>query len=157
VLRLSLLRAPLWPDSLADRGANHFRFAYYPHAGGWRQAGTERLAAEYNTPLATRVEPAHVGSLGRAVSFASVDAPDVELSWVKRAEDSNAWVLRLVEWNGRAATATVTLRPTIRSAHRSNFLEDPGEGLTTTAHTIRVALRPYEIATVVVETAAERR
>ena len=51
VLRLSLLRSPLWPDSLADRGRHHFRFALYPHAGDWRTAGTERLAAEYNTPL----------------------------------------------------------------------------------------------------------
>jgi alpha-mannosidase len=85
------------------------------------------------------------------VSFASEDAPGVELSWVKRAEDSGAWVLRLVEWFGRPATATVTLRPEIRSAHTSNFLEDSGEAVPVTAHTLRVRLRPYEIATVVVE------
>jgi alpha-mannosidase len=152
VLRLSLLRSPLWPDSLADRGRHHFRFAIYPHAGDWRAARTERLAAEYNTPLVAATEPAHAGPLGREVSFASVDAPGVELSWVKRAEDSNALVLRLVEWHGRAATATVTLRPVVRAAHTSNFLEDPGERLATTPHTVRVALRPYEIATVIVET-----
>ncbi len=157
MLRLSLLKAPLWPDSLADRGPNHFRFALYPHAGDWRQAGTERLAAEYNTPLVATADTPHPGTLGRTVSFASVEAPGVELSWVKRAEDANALVLRLVEWNGRPATATVTLRPTILTAHRSNFLEDPGAPLPATAHTIRVALRPYEIATVVVETAPVRR
>ena len=151
VLRLSLLRAPLWPDSLADRGMNHFRFAIFPHAGDWRAAQTERLAAEYNTPLAAAAEPSHSGALGKTVSFASVDAPGVELTWVKRAEDSGAWVLRLVEWFGRPATATVTLRPEIRSAHTSNFLEDPGAAVPATAHTLRVTLRPYEIATVVVE------
>jgi len=42
VLRLSLLRSPVWPDSLADRGRHHFRFAIYPHAGDWRAARTER-------------------------------------------------------------------------------------------------------------------
>ena len=151
VLRLSLLRSPLWPDSLADRGPNHFRFALYPHAGDWRAAGTERIAAEYNTPLLAGAEAPHGGALGRSVSFASVDAPGVELTWIKRAEDSDAWVLRLVEWYGRPATATVTLQPEIRSAHRSNFLEDPGEAVSATAHTLRVQLRPYEIATVVVE------
>ena len=151
VLRLSLLRSPLWPDSLADRGMNHFRFALYPHAGDWRAAGTERLAAEYNTPLVAAAAAPHGGALGRSVSFASVDAPGVELSWVKRAEDSDAWILRLVEWSGRPAVATVTLRPEIRSAHTSNFLEDPGATVPVTAHTLRVALRPYEIATVVVE------
>jgi len=153
VLRLSLLRSPLWPDSLADRGAHHFRFAIYPHAGDWRAARTERLAAEYNTPLIAAREPSHAGTLGRQAGFASVDAPDVELTWLKRAEDGDALVLRLVEWDGRPATATVTLRPSIRAAHRSNFLEDPGASLPVTPHTIRVALRPFEIATVVVEPA----
>jgi alpha-mannosidase len=152
VLRLSLLRAPLWPDSLADRGAHHFRFAIYPHAGDWRAARTEHLAAEYNSPLVAETEPTHAGPLGREVSFASVAAPGVELSWVKQAEDSDRVVLRLVEWNGRGATAVVTLRAPIRTAHRSNFLEDPGEPLPVTAHTVRLALRPYEIATIVVET-----
>ncbi len=152
VLRLSLLRAPTWPDSLADRGPNHFRFAIYPHAGDWRLAGTERLAAAYNTPLLTEAGSPHAGALGRAVSLASVDGSGVELTWVKRAEDSDALVLRLVEWNGRPATAIVTVRPVIRAAHRSNFLEDPGNPLPVTAHTVRVALRPFEIATVVVET-----
>ena len=151
VLRLSLLRSPLWPDSLADRGRHHFRFALYPHAGDWRSARTDRLAAEYNTPLVSAAEKPHAGDLGRAVSFASVDAPGVELTWVKRAEDSDALVLRLVEWHGRPATATVTLRSRIRTAHRSNFLEDPGDAVPATAHTLRLALRPYEIDTVVVE------
>lgn len=153
VLRLSLLRSPLWPDSLADRGTHHFRFAIYPHAGDWRAARTEPLAAEYNTPLLAARETAHAGALGRAASFASVDAADVELTWVKRAEDSDALVLRLVEWSGRPATATVTLRPVIHAAHKSNFLEDPGDPLPVTAHTVRVPLRPFEIATLVVETA----
>jgi len=153
VLRLSLLRSPLWPDSLADRGRHHFRFAIYPHAGDWRTARTSRLAAEYNTPVLVERESAHAGRLGASVTFASVDAPGVELTWVKRAEDSDALVLRLVEWSGRPATATVRLRATVRAAHRSNFLEDPGPPLPATAHTVRVALRPFEIATVVVQTA----
>ncbi len=151
VLRLSLLRSPLWPDSLADRGRHHFRFAIYPHAGDWRAARTERVAAEYNTPLLAASEAPHAGALGRAAGLATTDAPGVELSWVKRAEDSDALVLRLVEWHGRPATPTVTFRPQVRAAHKSNFLEDPGERLPTTAHTVRLALRPYEIATVVVE------
>ena len=86
------------------------------------------------------------------MSFASVDAPGVELTWVKRAEDSDALVLRLVEWNGRPATATVTLRdPRSASAHRATSSRTPARPSPATAHTVRVALRPYEIATVVVE------
>lgn len=151
VLRLSLLRAPTWPDSVADRGHHTFRYAIYPHAGDWRAAGTVRRAAEFVTPLVSAAEPEHQGGLGRTVSFASVDVPGVELTSVKRAEDSEALVLRFVEWDGRPATATVTLREPIRSARRANLLEDPGEVIPVTGRTFRIALRPYEIATILVE------
>ena len=156
VLRLSLLRAPLWPDSLADRGHHTFRFQVIPHAGDWRAAGTLRRAAEITTPLLAAAEPVHAGPLGRTVSFASVDVPGVELTWIKRAEDSDALVLRLVEWDGRAETATVTLREPIGSARHANLLEDPGESIPFTGRTFRLALRPYEIATVLVEPARRR-
>jgi alpha-mannosidase len=153
VLRLSLLRAPIWPDSLADRGAHEFRFAIYPHAGDWRAAHTERRATEYNTPLVSAPEGPHPGPLGRAVSFASVDAPNVELTWVKRAEDSEALVLRLVEWHGRPGTATITLRGRVTAARRANLIEDPGESLSVRGNTVRITLRPYEIATILVDMA----
>jgi alpha-mannosidase len=151
VLRLSLLRAPTWPDSVADRGHHAFRFTIYPHAGDWRAAGTVRRAAEITTPLLAALELAHAGSLGHATSFASVDVPGVELTAVKRAEDSEAIVLRLVEWNGQTQTATVTLREPVRSARRANLLEDAGDSLPVTGRTFRIALRAYEIATVLVE------
>lgn len=151
VVRLTLLKAPVWPDSLADRGRNEFRFAIFPHAGDWRAGQVDRRAAEYNTPLIAAAEPAHAGPLGRGVSFASVDAPNVELTWVKRAEDSDATVLRLVEWHGRPATATVTLRGRIAGARRANLLEDPGEALPVQGNTVTITLRPYEIATILVD------
>jgi alpha-mannosidase len=153
VLRLSLLRSPMSPDSLADRGRSSFRFLVIPHVGDWRAAGTLRRAAEITTPLLAAAEPEHAGPLGRTASFASVDVPGVELAWVKRAEDSDALVLRLVEWDGQAETATVTLREPIHSARRANLLEDPGAPIPVSGRTFRLALRPYEIATVLVEPA----
>jgi alpha-mannosidase len=150
-LRLSLLRAPLWPDSLADRGRHEFRYVLWPHAGDWRTAQVTRLAAEYHVPLVARAEPAHAGPLGASVTLASVDAPNVELAAVKRAEDSDALVLRLVERHGQAATVTVTLRAPIRSARLANLLEDPGAPLQPSGSTLRLTLRPWEITTVLVE------
>ncbi|NIR46417.1 MAG: alpha-mannosidase [Gemmatimonadetes bacterium] len=150
VLRLTLLKSPIWPDSTADRGAHRFRFAVYPHAGDWRAAGTVRLAAEYNTPLLAALEPPHDGPLGRRVSFAAADAPNVELAWLKRAEDSEAWVLRLVEWHGRASPAEVRLGCSIESARRANLLEDAGEPLPVDGDRLHLEIHPYEIATVLV-------
>ncbi len=151
VLRLSLLRAPIWPDSLADRGRHRFRFAVYPHAGDWRAAGTRRLAAEYNVPLLAAFEPEHRGPLGKEASFASAEPANVELAWLKRAEDGDARVLRLVEWHGRGTEAQVALECEMAGARRANLLEDPGEEIVVNGNKLRLSLRPYEIVTLLVE------
>ncbi|MGD2217289.1 MAG: glycoside hydrolase family 38 C-terminal domain-containing protein, partial [Gemmatimonadales bacterium] len=151
VLRLSLLRSPVWPDSLADRGTHRFRFAVYPHEGDWRAAGTVRRAAEYNVPLVAGLAPPHQGELGTEVSFAAAEPENVELAWLKRAEDSEAWVLRLVEWHGRPAEARVTLGCEVGGAWRANLLEDRGESVVVDGRSVRVPIKPYEIATVLVD------
>jgi alpha-mannosidase len=151
VLRLSLLKAPIWPDSTADRGRHRFRFAVLPHAGDWREDGIERRAAEYNVPVLAGAEPAHPGALGRSVSFGTAAPANVSVTWLKRAEDGDRYVMRLVEWHGRAADATVHLPCLPRSAFRANLLEDPGAPVPVTDREARLALRPFEIATLLVE------
>jgi alpha-mannosidase len=152
-LRLSLLKAANWPDSTADRGRHQFRFAIYPHAGDWRAAAVDRVAAEYNTPLLVTTAAAHPGPLGRRMSWAEVRPDNVQLTWLKRAEADSRLVLRLVEWYGIETDAELTLacRPT--RAWRANLLEDPLTPLPIDNGRIRARLRPFEIATVLAECA----
>ncbi|MFO7588723.1 MAG: glycoside hydrolase family 38 C-terminal domain-containing protein [Gemmatimonadota bacterium] len=150
-LRLSLLRSPTWPDSLADRGRHAFRFALYPHAGSWLEARTHELAAAYGVPLLAAIEPAHRGPLGKSFSLISSAPGPIGVEWVKRAEDSDALALRLVEWSGSPAETEVRLACPAVSARRANHLEDPGEALPRRGDGFAVRLRPFEIATVLVE------
>ena len=150
-LRLTLLKAPIWPDSLADRGNHRFRFAVYTHAGDWRDAQTMRHAAEYNTPMLAILETEHRGGLGREFSFASTDSENTEIAWIKRAEDSPALVVRLVEWFGAGGDVKVQLGCSVNAAHRANLLEDPGDPVSVDDNSFRLNLRPFEIATVLVE------
>ena len=152
-LRLSLLKAPIYPDSAADRGRQQFRFAVLPHGGDWRAADVDRRAVDYNVPLLAARESPHRGSLGGAVGFAAAAPANVQLTWLKRAEDGNALVLRLVEWHGRAADAVVTLPCDARAVHRANLLEDPGDAVPVTGRAVRLPMRPHEIATLLVECA----
>lgn len=154
-MRLSLLRAPLWPDSLADRGPQHFQYAVYPHAGDWRSAQTERRGQEFNWPLIAAAEPSHDGVYGHSWSFATVAADNVYVTAVKRAEDSDAWVLRLVEWHGRPATTTVVFGRRIGRARLANLLEDPAAAVPVArdGRTVTVTLKPWEIVTLLVEEA----
>jgi alpha-mannosidase len=152
-IRLSLLRAPLWPDSLADRGIQHFRYAVYPHAGDWRRGLTEQEGQAFNIPMLATVEPAHAGPAGRGWSVAAPAAPDVYITAVKRAEDANGLVLRVVEWHGKAVTTRISFGRAVRRVRRANLLEDPGAGLPLSAdgRSVTITLRPWEISTLLVE------
>ena len=50
-MRLSLLRAPKWPDITADQGEHEFTYSIYPHEQDWRSAHVVRKAAELNHPV----------------------------------------------------------------------------------------------------------
>ncbi len=107
-------------------------------------------AARFNLPL--RQFPGDEGesvvsTQGR--SYASVDDPNLVLDTIKRAEDSDAIVLRLYEAHGARGTAGVTLGLPFSSARRANALEEEGEKLAVTGHVIDVPFRPHEIVTVV--------
>ena len=72
---------------------------------------------------------------------------------VKRAEDMNGYVLRLVEWHGRPARATVTFGRPIARARVANLLEDPVSGvpMSQDRHSVSLTLRPWEILTLLVD------
>ena len=150
-LRLSLLQSPTSPESRPDHRRHSFRYAIYPHAGDWLEAGTHRLAAEYSVPLVAGIEPSHRGRLGSSFSFLSTDHPTVGVEWVKRAEDSEDLVVRIVEWGGESTEAEVATACPGIVARRANHLEDPGELLPSSRGGFRIRLRPHEIATVLVE------
>jgi alpha-mannosidase len=156
-MRLSLLRSPLWPDSLADRGHQAFRYGVYPHAGDWRSGAalTVRRGMEFNELLLAAREPPHPGSAGHSWSFASVDADNVYITALKRGENTEAYVIRLVEWHGRPTQAVLTFGRPVARVRIANLLEDPAAGvpLARDRRSTTLMLRPWEIVTLLVEEA----
>ncbi|HET7170463.1 MAG TPA: glycoside hydrolase family 38 C-terminal domain-containing protein, partial [Gaiellales bacterium] len=143
-MRISLLRSPKAPDPEADMGRHAFAYAVMPHTGGWREAGVVGEAARFETPLRWAPGAAEPGSLF------SVYDPNLVLDTVKRAEDSDALVLRLYEAHGARGTARVRLGVPFTGAISCNLLEHPGEPLETDGDEIVVAYRPHEIVSVLV-------
>jgi alpha-mannosidase len=152
VLRLTLLRAPTWPDPDADQGHHHFEYALYPHAGTWKEALTVRHGWEYDYPLQAVVTTAHAGSLPPSHSFASVTPDNVVLTAVKKAEDANGLIFRVYEWAGKDATAEFHVPPGATSATVTNLMETPeGDPLPITGDVVKVPIHPYEILTIRVD------
>jgi alpha-mannosidase len=144
-MRISLLRAPTYPDPEADMGRHRFAYAVLPHAGGWRAAGVVAEAARFETPF--RWAP---GRLPAEPWFA-VDDANLVLDTVKRAEDSDALVLRLYEAHGSRGRACVRVGLPFTRAADANLLEDEGQPLPLDGTEIEVDYRPHQILTLLVD------
>ena len=149
VLRLSLLRSPIWPDPNADRGHQHFSYALYPHAATWRQADTVLRAFEFNYKLHAMQADAHTGELPATHSFVTVKPENLVLTAMKKSEDGNGLILRFYEWAGQKTTAEITVPPGVQTAVITNLMEHAeGTQLTTSGDHLTVPVGPYSINTV---------
>ena len=148
-LRLSLLRSPTWPDPDADRGMQHFRYALYPHSGTWKDSETMHRGYEMNYPLSAVQVIAHTGEMPAEHSFVSVENPNVTLTAMKKAEDADALVFRLVEWAGKESEVKLHTPPGATAATETNLMEKPeGSALALSGDTVSATIHPYEILTV---------
>lgn len=150
VLRLTLLRSPVWPDPGADRGQHHFRYAFYPHRGDWQSALSIRRGYEFNYSLLAMQANPHAGILPPKHSFISLDDRNVVLTAVKKAEGRNGLILHFYEWAGKESNVTIHFPPSATSATLTNLMEKP-EGaplkiLQSDAATI--AVHPFSIMSV---------
>ncbi|HYL12459.1 MAG TPA: glycoside hydrolase family 38 C-terminal domain-containing protein [Terriglobales bacterium] len=148
VLRLSLLRSPVWPDPHADEGHHEFTYSLYPHGGTWREALTIRRGYELNyTPFALQTDK-HQGTLPAEHSFVQVEAENVVLTAIKKAEDDDALILRFYEWAGRESNVRLQLPPGAQSASETDLMEKPTAKLPVQNGVVSVHTKPFEIKTV---------
>ncbi|MCC7519837.1 MAG: alpha-mannosidase [Verrucomicrobiae bacterium] len=143
VMRLSLLRGPMQPDPEADQGAHRFRYALLTHGGDFRAAGVVQEAAAFNAPLL--VVPTSVAP--KEQSFFSVDRASVVVDTVKRAEDSDDLVLRLVESHGARGLVRMTSPLSVTRAVRCNLLEDEEAELKWESGGVTLEMGPFQIVT----------
>ncbi len=143
VMRLSLLRSPKMPDPNADMGQHTFRYALLPHAGTFQQAGVIDEAYRFNVPMlvsATQAGPTEA-------SFFSVDNPAVMIDTVKKAEDSDAIIVRMYESHGSRGTARLSSSLPIKSAAQVNLLEEEDEPLDWSKGSVSFEFTPFKLVT----------
>jgi alpha-mannosidase len=146
-LRLSLLRSPKWPDPTADRGSHTIRYSLYPHAGSWASGGTVRQGYGVNVPLIARFTDTHRGKMPAVRSYLSLEPGQCVLTSLKKAEDSDAWVLQWYNTSDAAAEAVLKLPARPGRAVLSNFLEEDGAPLPVTGEILRVPTQPRAVVT----------
>uniref|UniRef100_A0AAU2JYC8 Glycosyl hydrolase-related protein n=1 Tax=Streptomyces sp. NBC_00049 TaxID=2903617 RepID=A0AAU2JYC8_9ACTN len=143
-VRLSLLRAPRYPDPETDQGTHTLRFSLAP---GARIGDAVREGHALNLP--ERV----VHGAGPVAPLVAVDEDAVVVEAVKLAEDrSGDVIVRLYESRGGRARATLTAYFPVAAAVESDLLERPlagtAVGVVTPEGRVPLTLRPFQIVTV---------
>jgi len=131
-----------------------FRYSITTHKGGWKKGRPRDFGCAIGNPLiAVRVNGKRQGTLGKKMSFCRVDKPNVLLLTLKRAEDGDGIIVRLIETEGKDVTATVTLpHLTIKKAYRTNLVEENKGKLTNTAHKVTAPIKAFGITTIRLQT-----
>ncbi|MGH9404513.1 MAG: alpha-mannosidase [Terriglobia bacterium] len=149
-LRLTLLRSPVSPDPIADQGPHDFTYSLYPHAGDWKEAGTQFQGYQLNYPLLVRATEAHAGALPPSHSFVEIDPANVILTAIKKAEDDDAVVFRFFEFEGKQSQVRLRLPAAATKAAQTSLMEQEEGSLSlgTDGRQISVPIGPYEIKSV---------
>jgi alpha-mannosidase len=146
-MALTLIKSGIEPNPVADQEEHVFTYSIYPHAEGWRAAGTVEEAYKLNQPLLAQIgtEP------GKEYSFACADRKNVILETVKRAEDGEGTVIRMYESENALTKTKLTVNAPFEQAWICNLLEERERQAMVCGNEIEVVLKPYEVVTVLIK------
>ncbi len=142
VMYLSLLRSTQSPDPRSDIGKHQFAYALYPHEGDWRN-GTVAQGFEFNVPLAWGK-----GVADQPCSLLSGNDANLVIDTVKKAEDSDALIVRLYEAHGSRGSAQLKVNFPVKKATLVNLLEDELAAAKLRDQTVTIDYTPYQIISV---------
>jgi alpha-mannosidase len=143
VLRLSLLRAPTFPDPDADQGVHQLAYSLRAESGTDLQ-NIIRAGYALNDPVFA-VDGERQAVLHDAVTLFSVDGGAV-IETVKAAEDRRGVIMRLYQSQRRRGAVSLHSSFTIKQAWITNLLEEDETALEV-SNGIQVDLKPFQIVT----------
>jgi alpha-mannosidase len=147
VLDLNLLRSPGYPDPTSDRGRHEFTYALYPHPGDYREGRVIQAAYELNVPLRWRLLRPRKGKIPARGTFLEIDAPNIIVESVKKAEAGDGLVFRLYEAHGKATAARLRFTEKIARAELVDLLEENPVALPAAEDGLALFFGPFEVHT----------
>jgi len=143
-MALTLIKSGIEPNPTTDQEEHDFIYAIYPHAEGWRAAGTVAEAYKLNQPLLVQPQAKAL----EVFSYASVTNANVIIETIKRAEDGEGTVIRMYESENAYTKTKLTMNADFKKAFICNLLEETENEAVVSGKEIEVVLKPYEVVTV---------
>jgi alpha-mannosidase len=109
-----------------QEGDHRYSFSLYSHPAGWRNG--YRAGIEANCPLFSVIAPRAAAGAGlpEEMSFFSVSAPNVLVSTIKKCEDDDSVIIRLVELEGKDSEVGLSVSFPLVGAEMVNMIEEEG-------------------------------
>jgi alpha-mannosidase len=132
-LQLTLLRTPgISPragyadQSTQDWGRHEFIYGLASHAGDLRREQTDWQAQRLNQPLIAFRSAKHPGNVGKTFSILRLNTDRVRVLALKKAEESDEIIVRIVELDGKSApNVRMSFASPVLSAREVNGQEMP--------------------------------
>jgi alpha-mannosidase len=137
--------------SFTDQTEHVFRYALYPHRGNFASGGVAAAGYEFNHPLAVLPVHSQAGAIPPSASLLEVNAPNVIVETVKKAEDGTGIILRLYEASHAGVKTELEFGFPVASAWETDMLENPIQELRMAENQIRLEFEPYEVKTIAIK------
>ncbi len=133
-------------------GDHTFRFSFTSHPSGWvngntfgREANEQLLPVWADHRLTT-------ASLPESLSFFSTDQEQVLISTIKKSEDTDETVIRLVDLEGKNREVKLQCFKKIEGAAQTNLIENEAKTLPVNGNNLPIQLGHHAIETFRIET-----
>ena len=149
VIRLSLLRAPTYPDPEADQGEHRFAYSLFPHTNGNGSTPTPSEIAQRAYPFNNPIIAVTTNKPPKQPQYTLVRLPsNTIVETIKRAEDGNGIIVRFYECNRQRGWITMETSFPLKEAFTCNLLEENQETVNIAGQSMKLYVKPFEIGTI---------
>jgi len=138
------------PNPDTDQGEHWAHLALLPHRGDWRESKVYKTAYEYNTPVIVSFARAQNGDLPSEASLFSLESESAYIAQIKKAEDDDGIIVRIVEGEGKDTKAELKVNPMFKivSAYETDLIELNPKPLKAGQSSLSLDVGHYEIRTI---------
>ena len=146
-LKITLLKCATEPNIHADREVHRFTYSLYPHSGTVYESDAIRRAYELNQPLIAERIGRQNGENSECFSLLHCDNENIIIETVKKAEDSDAMIVRMYEAGNKKTKAEIDFGFDFQTAYLCDLMENETKELPKHGNSVSLDIGNFEIVT----------
>jgi mannosylglycerate hydrolase len=135
------------PDAQCQ-GLYSFEYSIIPHQGNWSTGKTYVEAHNFATPLYSAVKENEGGSLPESFSYLTIDASEIVISAVKKAEQGNELIIRMFNQSDSKIRASMKLNFEVKEIFETKLNEIKIRRLELSNEKVELDFEPWQIKTI---------